>query len=141
MKKSILFAFVILSMNVQAAVVTRNHPTLGCKIYEVRNPEVNNEGLALSLVLKDGEKIYAKKGRQHGLSFSDLEVSFDNKSITFVLTKNNAFMFNTPLMEARGKVSARNPLFSKIQKMVNNHMQYVQSLCLRADNEILAFTL
>jgi hypothetical protein len=127
MQKTVITFLILLSQLSFANVVTSNDKENKCTLYRVTTDETP---------IKDQEQIYSEK-EVYGITFQNLEIQFNDKTVTVVPMMNIVMGLNRPLMNSKLLIKSSNPDFSNLINQLNRKLLSLEKLCVNQNAEVV----
>lgn len=131
MKLSLILLILSSTFASFGAVVVSSDAKNGCVVYRVTSEE--KPRLAKEAVVEP-RNLY-------GLTFKDMQIDFDTKSVSLEVTKRIVLAFDRPLLEGRVHIRAENPNFNFLVNQLNRDLFTFDKVCITPQNELIWATM
>ncbi len=131
MKKTfILVLLTLISTSGIAAVIKGRDSDNACTLYKIMPSDAKGK-----VALSEGEVvIYFKEA--YGLSFTEMEVNFDNREVLIQPTINIVMGFNLPLIQTKAAIPSDHVDFNFLINQLNRKILLFEKICITQDNKI-----
>jgi len=131
MKKTLILALLtIISTSGFAAVVKGHDNENACTLYKIMPSD------SLGKVSLADEEVVINTKEAYGLSFTEMEVNFDNREVLIQPTINILLGLNRPLISTKASIPADHADFNFLINQLNRKILLFEKICITQDNKI-----
>lgn len=128
MKAILVMGLFVISTSAFSAVFKSYDAKQSCNLYRV--------GTSEEVTPRKNETVVTPKNI-YGLSFSDLEINFENRQASVQVIMNVTLGINTPLLKSKSTILADHPDFTALVNQVNRKLYLLERICVSSDSKII----